>query len=170
MAGLIPGNAKQPSSAVIETPLPIATSRLAIRTANNKLQALSFVSRKTPLKAPTDAFTRQVVTQLQQYFADPTFEFELETELNGTDYQQRVWHELLQCTSGSVWSYGELAQRLNSAPRAIGGACRRNPVPIVVPCHRVVAANGLGGYSGKTAGAYMAIKQWLLQHESACQA
>ncbi|MGD8558128.1 MAG: methylated-DNA--[protein]-cysteine S-methyltransferase [Gammaproteobacteria bacterium] len=167
MAGLIPGDTKQPSNAVMETPLPIATNRLAIRTANSKLQALSFVSGKTPLKAPADAFTRQVVSQLKQYFADPAFEFKLETELDGTTYQQRVWQELLKCAPGTVWSYGELAQRIHSAPRAVGGACRRNPVPIVVPCHRVVAASGLGGYAGKTGGAFMAIKQWLLQHESA---
>lgn len=167
MAGLIPATADPLVDAVIATPLSIASNRLAIYTGNNKLRAVSFVSGKTPLKAATDAFTREVVSQLNSYFADPTFEFDLALELNGTEYQQRVWQTLQTCASGTVWSYGALAKRIHSAPRAVGGACRRNPVPIVVPCHRVVAAQGLGGYAGHTQGSYMAIKQWLLQHESA---
>ena len=64
-------------------------------------------------------------------------------------------------------TYGELARRVDSAPRAIGQACRRNPVPIVVPCHRVVAASGVGGYAGELAGMALEMKRWLLRHEGA---
>ncbi|MGD8567167.1 MAG: methylated-DNA--[protein]-cysteine S-methyltransferase [Gammaproteobacteria bacterium] len=167
MAGLIPAKADSLADAVIATSLPIASNRLAIYTGDNKLRALSFVGGNTPLKPAKDPFTREVVSQLKGYFADPAFAFDLALDLKGTDYQRRVWQTLQTCAAGTVWSYGALAKRINSAPRAVGGACRRNPVPIVVPCHRVVAAQGLGGYAGHTAGSYMAIKQWLLQHESA---
>ena len=64
-------------------------------------------------------------------------------------------------------TYGELAKLLNSSARAVGGACRANPISLVIPCHRVVASNGLGGYGGATAGKRLAIKQWLLEHERA---
>ena len=84
----------------------------------------------------------------------------------GTEYQKHIWNTLRRCPSGKVWSYGDLAEKVNSGARAVGNACRRNPIPIVVPCHRIVSANGIGGYAGKTAGSYMLIKEWLLQHES----
>lgn len=63
--------------------------------------------------------------------------------------------------------YGELAEKLASGPRAIAAACRTNPIPILIPCHRVVAKAGLGGYMGETEGEALSIKQWLLQHEGA---
>lgn len=169
MPGLIPVKVEQQDvNAIIETPLPIRSSRLAIRTQNGKLLELSFVSNNTPLKSASDKYSKQVVSQINSYFADPAFQFDLDLELVGTEYQKKVWKELQTCASGTVWSYGALAKRIKSAPRAVGGACRSNPVPIVVPCHRVVAAQGPGGYAGKTTGMYMTIKKWLLDHESVC--
>jgi methylated-DNA-[protein]-cysteine S-methyltransferase len=153
--------------AIIRTPLPCRLSHLAIRVHDGKLQELVFVSTRSPLKTPTDPLARQVVKQLRCYFSDPTFKFDLPLNPVGTDFQKRVWRKLSNCPSGKVWSYGHLAQLLNSGARAIGGACRRNPIPVVVPCHRVVAQQGIGGYAGATAGNYLSIKHWLLQHESA---
>ncbi|MCP4042152.1 MAG: MGMT family protein, partial [Gammaproteobacteria bacterium] len=83
----------------------------------------------------------------------------------GTDHQLRVWNALGEIPPGETMTYGELARHLGSGPRAVGNACRSNPVPIVVPCHRVVSATGLGGFMGDTAGEPMAIKSWLLRHE-----
>ncbi|HEY9148619.1 MAG TPA: methylated-DNA--[protein]-cysteine S-methyltransferase, partial [Gammaproteobacteria bacterium] len=83
----------------------------------------------------------------------------------GTPFQQAVWQQLQRIPFGSVCTYGELARRLNSAPRAVAGACRANPLPLLIPCHRVVASNGVGGYLGQTSGHGLALKQWLLQHE-----
>ncbi len=65
----------------------------------------------------------------------------------------------------AVFAFGALAERLHTSPRAVGNACRANPIPIVIPCHRVVSATGLGGYSGKTGGAQLALKRRLLEHE-----
>ncbi len=102
---------------------------------------------------------------LQAYLADPHTPVPLLTPADGTPFQQRVWQALQRIPVGEVRSYGELATELDSCARAVAQACRANPLPILIPCHRVVAANGPGGYMGKTAGEAMAIKQWLLRHE-----
>ncbi len=86
-------------------------------------------------------------------------------EPDGTVFQRRVWQVLLNIPPGQTRTYGELARELGSSPRAVGGACRRNPIPLLIPCHRVVAANGDGGFAGHTSGRWMDIKRWLLEHE-----
>jgi methylated-DNA-[protein]-cysteine S-methyltransferase len=70
---------------------------------------------------------------------------------------------------GRTRTYGELASKLGTSARAVGGACRANPCPVVVPCHRVVAANGLGGFAGDTSGRKLEVKRWLLRHEGSTE-
>ncbi len=106
-----------------------------------------------------------IVGQLHAYFSDGSARFELPLALSGTAFQQRVWAVLRTIPSGETRTYGEIARVLGSAARAVGQACRANPCPIVVPCHRVVAVQGLGGFSGDTSGSRLAIKRWLLHHE-----
>ncbi len=84
-----------------------------------------------------------------------------------TPFQRRVRAELLAIPPGQTTTYGALAKALGTAPRAVGGACRANPVPLAVPCHRVVAASGIGGFSGESAGPWPAFKEWLLAREGA---
>ncbi len=103
--------------------------------------------------------------QLQHYFSSASSSFSLPLNLSGTDFQQRVWHALRQIPPGKTKTYGQLADELHSSPRAVGNACRDNPVPLIVPCHRVVSASGLGGFCGQTEGAEVRIKHWLLRHE-----
>ncbi|HEY5602178.1 MAG TPA: methylated-DNA--[protein]-cysteine S-methyltransferase [Gammaproteobacteria bacterium] len=153
--------------AVIRTPFPGGANQLAIRVEGGRLRELAFLSDAARLKPPANSAAREVVAQLNAYFADPCYRFTLQLAPQGTDYQQRVWNMLRRCPPGKVWSYGNLAEKIRSGPRAVGNACRRNPIPIVVPCHRVVSAQGLGGYAGKTTGDNLSLKQWLLQHESA---
>lgn len=87
--------------------------------------------------------------QLDDYFAGRRRVFDLPLAPDGSAFQQKVWMALQRIPYGSVASYGQIAEDIGSAPRAIGGACGRNPLPIIVPCHRVVGAGGsLGGYSG----------------------
>lgn len=88
----------------------------------------------------------------------------------GTPYQQRVWRALRAIPAGQTVSYGALARRLKSGARAVAAACRANPIPVLIPCHRVVAAAGLGGYDGATAGPQLARKRWLLHREGALPA
>jgi len=103
------------------------------------------------------------VRQLSEYFAGTRREFDLPLRLQGTTFQTRVWRELTVIPYGQTWSYGQLAQRIDkpSASRAVGLANGRNPISILVPCHRVIGADGsLTGYGGG-----LERKRWLLAHE-----
>ncbi|CDI02169.1 Methylated-DNA/protein-cysteine methyltransferase [Candidatus Competibacter denitrificans Run_A_D11] len=147
--------------AVIATPM----GRIGIRMSDKAVSALDYLPADAAEQAPVNAATEAVVTQLIAYFHHPLASFNVPLAPAGTAFQQRVWVALQAIPTGSVLSYGELAQRLDTAPRAIGGACRSNPIPILIPCHRVVSRQGLGGYAGEVKGDPLAIKRWLLRHE-----
>lgn len=116
---------------------------------------------------PVTGYAKEVVNQLEHYFKDPGWRFTLNMGKEGTEFQQRVWKKLQDIPHNKKYTYGDVAKSLSSSPRAVGGACRSNPVPIVVPCHRVVAINGLGGFCGtkNKNSKKLQIKQWLLEHE-----
>jgi methylated-DNA-[protein]-cysteine S-methyltransferase len=106
---------------------------------------------------------RETARQLEEYFKGERREFDLPLRLDGTEFQRRAWRNLMEIPYGKTRSYGEQAQRIGNpkASRAVGLANGRNPIPIVVPCHRVIGANGsLTGFGGG-----IARKQWLLAHE-----
>ena len=112
---------------------------------------------------PPESVTRQ----LGRYFADGQGTFDLPLALAGTQFQRRVWSLMRAIPPGETRTYGSIAGELGSAARAVGQACRANPLPIVVPCHRVVGAKGLGGFAGDTSGRKLEVKRWLLRHEGA---
>jgi methylated-DNA-[protein]-cysteine S-methyltransferase len=93
---------------------------------------------------------KEAVSQLEEYFAGERTDFDVPMELDGTDFQREVWAELSRIPYGKTISYGELARRVGrpNGPRAVGQANGRNPIPVIVPCHRVLASNGIGGYGG----------------------
>jgi len=102
---------------------------------------------------------------LENYFSS-SIPFETITlSPKGTSFQKAVWRELTQIPLGETRTYGEIANKLHSSPRAVGNACRKNPIAIIIPCHRVVSAKGIGGYAGATEGKQLNIKRWLLNHE-----
>ncbi len=104
---------------------------------------------------------QQVVQYLQQ--ADATFK--LAATQSGTAFQQRVWQAISEIPLGQTRSYSDIAHQIGSGPRAVANACGANNLPLIVPCHRVVAKNGIGGFmQGKPNG--LLIKRWLLKHES----
>ena len=106
---------------------------------------------------------RASATQLEEYFAGRRRRFDLPLDLRGTPFQLRAWSALAEIPYGTTVSYGEQARRLGvpTAVRAIGAANGSNPLPIVLPCHRVIGANGaLTGYGGG-----LDMKRWLLAHE-----
>ena len=147
---------------VIETPI----GWLGIRTDGVALTVLDILEKSPRVTAAPGAASRQAAEALARYFAgDPTALQGLPVAPAGTAFQQRVWARLLRIPAGSTVSYGDLARELGTAARAVGGACRANPIPLVVPCHRVVAAHGLGGYSGERTGDWLEKKRWLLAHE-----
>jgi methylated-DNA-[protein]-cysteine S-methyltransferase len=93
---------------------------------------------------------KEAATQLEEYFAAERTDFDVPMEFDGTPFQREVWAELSRIPYGETISYGELARRVGrpNGPRAVGQANGRNPIPIIVPCHRVLASNGIGGYGG----------------------
>lgn len=86
---------------------------------------------------------------------------------DGTPFQQRVWQRMRRIPAGRTMTYGDLARELGTGPRAVAGACRRNPIPLFIPCHRVVSGRGLGGYAGAVDGRPLERKRWLLTLEGA---
>ncbi|HEY5789123.1 MAG TPA: methylated-DNA--[protein]-cysteine S-methyltransferase [Gammaproteobacteria bacterium] len=150
-------------SAVVASPV----GPLGIVTAGGAVTDLDFLPARHPLQAASGALAATAARQLARYFDDPEAPFELPLHERGTPFQRRVWAALRAIPCGQVRSYGALAAALGSGPRAVGGACRANPVVIVTPCHRVIAAGGrLGGFAGASAGAPLDCKRWLLAHEA----
>lgn len=147
--------------------LAFPCTALGLRVDADALVAVDFLPRRTPPQAPRGALAREAARQLQAYLRDPAFRFEIPLAPGGTDFQRRVWGAISAIAAGATRSYSDLAADLRSAPRAVGGACRANPLPVVVPCHRVVARAGLGGFMGGTGEATLSIKRWLLAHEGA---
>lgn len=140
--------------------------RLGLWVEAEQLKAVDFLSADVPLQASSHPLLIEAERQIQAYFANPHFEFDLPYQLNGTAHQLKVWDAIAQIQAGKVQSYAQIASQIGSAPRAIGGACGRNPLPIIVPCHRVVAAQGLGGFNANRNGQdWLPIKRWLLRHE-----
>ena len=114
-------------------------------------------------KAVETPLLRRAARQLEAYFAGRLRHFDLPLAPEGTAHRRRVWRAMVEIPFGETESYGSMARRLGSAAQAVGQACGANPIPVIVPCHRVVAASGLGGFSG---GAGVATKEILLAHEA----
>lgn len=158
-------------AAVIEFP----AMHVGIRIADGRLTAITYLPRGTPLRAPADALAARAVRQIERYRDDPDAPFDLPLAApGGNPLQRAVWAQISAIPRGRTRTYGELAARIakdgnlrtQANPRTVGQACGDNPFPIVVPCHRVVAADGLGGFSHHASGYLIEAKTWLLRHES----
>ncbi len=148
--------------AKLATPFAI----LGLRIEEDWLTDIEYLPLDTPSLAPQMPLAKEVCHQLQAYLADPGFAFDLSLHVSGTNHQCRVWHTIQNIPSGTTRSYADIATQLHSAPRAVGQACGANRLPIVIPCHRVIARNGgLGGFMNARDGVPLAIKHWLLHHE-----
>jgi methylated-DNA-[protein]-cysteine S-methyltransferase len=147
---------------------PFAT--LGITTTATHVTGIRFLDPTLPAKAPPrDSIAYLACIQLQQYLDNPSRGFDLPLALAGTHHRLQVWEAMQRIECGKTRTYGELARELGSSARAVGGACGANPIPVVVPCHRVVAADrSLGGFMGsREEGFELGIKRWLLEHEGA---
>ena len=147
---------------------PFAT--LGITTSPTHVTGIRFLSPSVPAKAPRrDSLAYLACIQLQAYLDNPCYAFDLPLALSGTHHRLQVWEAMQRIAAGRTRTYGELARELGSSARAVGGACGANPIPVVVPCHRVIAANrSLGGFMGsREDGFELGIKRWLLEHEGA---
>ncbi|WP_373974675.1 methylated-DNA--[protein]-cysteine S-methyltransferase [Chitinibacter sp. SCUT-21] len=130
------------------------------------LLRLDFLGHLVPELTCVHPLLAEAKKQLLAYCNNPRFTFDLPYSLEGTPHQQKVWQQIARIESGQTLRYLDIASIIRSSPRAVGGACGRNPLPIIVPCHRVLAANGLGGFNANRNGIdWMPIKRWLLAHE-----
>jgi methylated-DNA-[protein]-cysteine S-methyltransferase len=144
----------------IETPIgPL----FAVVDDEGRLCELSFHERLDAQPQPPTPGSRRVEKELAEYFSGKRTKFELELNMRGTPFQLDVWNALCDIAYGDTISYAELARRIGkpNAVRAVGAANGANPIPVIVPCHRVIGSNGtLTGYGGG-----IERKQWLLAHE-----
>ncbi len=138
---------------------------LGVRCNEDEITSIDFLEPQAE-RAPKTPLAKETVRQLRAYLKDPTHQFTLPLAASGTHFQRRVWQQIEAIPLGETRSYGEVAESIGSAPRAVGGACGSNPYPLVVPCHRVVASGGgLGGFARERGGFLLDIKRWLLAHE-----
>lgn len=148
--------------------------KVAVRTREGRVTDISYLPPSTEILSPKTALAETAAKQLEAYLADPDTKFDLPLLIHGTPFQKRLWAALCEIPRGRTLTYGELAKRLGAADaetnRAVGQACGDNRLPIVIPCHRVVAANGIGGFAHATGGYLLEAKRWLLAHECGADA
>lgn len=145
--------------------LPAPMCRLGARFTGDALTRLDFLLADTPASTQRDMRSSHLARELEAYWHNPAHPFDLLFVPLGTPFQLRVWHILMNIPAGQPTTYGALAKRLGTAARAVGQACGSNPLPILIPCHRVVSASGLGGFMHSASGAPLDVKTWLLAHE-----
>lgn len=138
---------------------------LGILCTDEALTGIEFLAPDVAPLPPRNALARKVCEQLSAYFADADFCFQLPLSPGGTAHQNKVWQQMCAIPCGQVQTYGDLAAQIHSSPRAVGQACGNNPIPIVIPCHRVVGKADLGGFMHHSGGYALDIKRWLLAHE-----
>lgn len=157
----------QPLSAMFSAIVVAPFGGFGIRTDVGAVRELVYLPKSFGEKAPVDALSEQAARQIAHYLADPDFRFDLPLSEAGTAFQRRVWDAICAIPRGQVLTYGQVAKQIRSAPRAVGQACGANWFPIIIPCHRVTAAGGLGGFSNhdEADGFHLGVKRWLLAHE-----
>jgi len=159
-----------PWEAVIEFP----KMKVGIATHEGRVVGIRYLPLAVESKAPENGLAERAARQIERYRDDPDTKFDLPLLIEGTDFQRSVWDVMCAIPRGRTLTYGEVARKLGGAlfdtPRAVGQACGDNKLPIVIPCHRVVGADGIGGFSHSTGGYLLEAKRWLLMHEASADA
>ena len=148
---------------VIATPI----GKIAVKYANDYVLEIMQVAAQAKVRAAKDAFAKEIAMQIKAYFKESSYALNLpHLYQQGTDFQVQVWEQIKKIPYAQTKTYGEIANKIKSGPRAVGNACRRNQLLLLVPCHRVVSANGVGGFMGDADGSLVRRKLWLLEHEA----
>jgi methylated-DNA-[protein]-cysteine S-methyltransferase len=150
--------------------IPFPRMNVGVATREDQVAGIRYLPPQAPLVHPKNRLAERAAQQLERYREDPDARFELPLAVEGTLFQRRLWEALCEIPRGKTLTYGGLARRLNAEARAIGQACGDNRFPIVIPCHRVVAANGIGGFAHSSSGYLIEAKRWLLAHEAGAPA
>jgi methylated-DNA-[protein]-cysteine S-methyltransferase len=140
--------------------------KVGVLTRGQLVVEIKYLPPSHPLiEAKTD-LAKEAARQLEQYRENPDTRFDLPVVVEGSALERGVWDAMRAIPRGRTRTYGDIGRELGADPRAIGQACGDNRLPLVIPCHRVVAANGLGGFAHATSGYLMEVKRWLLAHEA----
>ena len=154
---------EQKSSEENCTQISTAVGVLVIYQINNVITRTEWHLDRLSISPDT---TDNQCKQVQKYLNNPTISITVTLQKQGTDFRNKVWAEICKIPVGQVLSYSVIAEKVDSGARAVANACRDNPFPGIIPCHRVVSVSGLGGYMGRTSGKFFEIKKKLLLIES----
>jgi methylated-DNA-[protein]-cysteine S-methyltransferase len=148
--------------------------KIGVATREDRVVEIRYLPLSSSTISARNSLAERAARQLERYREDPDTRFDLPLAIEGTPFQRRLWDALCEIQRGKTLTYGELARRLGGEDwemsRAVGQACGDNRLPIVIPCHRVVAANGIGGFAHATGGYLLEAKRWLLMHECGADA
>jgi methylated-DNA-[protein]-cysteine S-methyltransferase len=147
--------------AKLQTPFAV----LGIRTLGARVTDIDYLPHGIAPLAPLNKVAERACREIEQYLCDPDYAPEMMFELSGTAFQRKVWKKITAIPPGRTLTYNDIARVLRTAPRPVGGACGANRLPIVIPCHRVVSSNGIGGFMRGGGEPALSIKRWLLRHE-----
>jgi methylated-DNA-[protein]-cysteine S-methyltransferase len=147
--------------------VPAPFGFIGVRTESVCVSELVYLPARFEEKAPQNKIAERAAQQIISYFSDADFVFDLPLKEVGTAFQHRVWKAISAIPRGDVLTYGQIAKLIQSAPRAVGQACGANWFPLVIPCHRVTASGGLGGFAhhDDETGFHLGVKRFLLKHE-----
>ncbi|MBS0321978.1 MAG: methylated-DNA--[protein]-cysteine S-methyltransferase [Proteobacteria bacterium] len=149
-------------AAVVDTPF----GPVGIATNATAVTRVRYLDADVDARAPRDAIAALAAREIARYLDDPGYAFTVALAPQGSAFQRRVWDAIAAIPAGASRTYGELAQKLQSAPRAVGQACGANPIALLIPCHRVIGSRGaLGGFMHSAGAGPLAVKRWLLAHE-----
>ena len=140
---------------------------IGVNSYNEVISELKFNKKLKKIK-PKNIFLKEVSKQLDSYFNKKLSKFDVPFKISGTKYQVKILKEVARISYGNIITYSEVAKLNKTHPRPVGNACRNNPIQLLVPCHRVVGINNIGGFSGEDIrenGDMMFIKRSLLQLE-----
>jgi methylated-DNA-[protein]-cysteine S-methyltransferase len=146
---------------VVEFPV----MKVGVKTRGERVVEIRYLPLSAPTISPANPLAEKAARQLEAYRANPDAKFDLPVVVEGTQLQKGVWRAMQAIARGRTRTYGDVAKQLGAQAKDVGQACGDNRLPLVIPCHRVVAANGIGGFAHATSGYLIEAKRWLLAHE-----
>jgi len=139
--------------------------KVGVATRDGHVTEIRYLPLSTSAVSPRNSLAERAALQLEAYRRDPDSRFDLPVVIEGSPLQKAVWQAMCAIPRGKTRTYGDVAKEVGADARAVGQACGDNRLPIVIPCHRVVAADGIGGFGHATGGYLLEAKRWLLLHE-----
>jgi methylated-DNA-[protein]-cysteine S-methyltransferase len=140
--------------------------KVGVRTREGQVVGIKYLPPEAKVVSAKNSLAEKAARQLEGYREDPDTKFDFPIRVEGNDLQRAVWLAMCAIPRGKTRTYGDIARELGTDARDIGQACGDNRLPIVIPCHRVVAADGIGGFGHATSGYLIEVKRWLLAHEA----